>query len=173
MKKNRRGMNGTKQRILLGVISAAILTVTGCSSGNQQIAEAEPTPQEMSQEDACQALGSSQDNLKADMEEAGIPLDSPDLPTEEPARTDAEEALTKYRASWVEVRDNGPESVAREMRKVLTAADTMKFFTPGKKYTPEAADTTVMQDGYEAMLSVSSTCDNPELFGQMTPSSGS
>lgn len=173
MRKDRRGLGSTKQRILLGVITASLLTVTGCGSGDQQIAEAEPTPQEMSQEDACQALGSSQDTLKADLEQAGIPLDSPELPTEEPARTDAEEALAKYRDSWVEVRDNGPDPVATEMRRALTAADTMRFFTPGEEYTPETADTAVMQDGYEAMLSVTSTCNNPELFGGMTPSSDS
>lgn len=173
MKRHRFGIGSIKQRILLGVVSMAVLMTSGCGSGDQPAADPAPEPQKMSQEEACQVLGSGQDKLEADLENAGIPLDSSDFPTEEPARTDAQQALQKYRDSWVDVRDNGPEPIATEMHRVLTAVDTMGFFTPGEEYTPEPADTPVMQDGYEAMLSVTSTCDNPELFGQMTSPSDS
>ena len=163
--------NAAKKITLSGLLCITGLGMAGCGSTGHSEANPTPTPTAMTQEKACQILRSSQDQLESDLKQAGIPLDSPEPPTQEPARSTAQQALQEYRDSWTHVRDSGPEPIATDMRKVLTAVDAMGFFTPGVERTPGPADASVMQDGYTAMLNVSSTCNNPKLFGQMTSSS--
>ena len=69
----------------------------------------------------------------------------------------------------------GPEPIAAEMRKVLTTADSAGFLDVDTtdEYTAAPADKAMLQDGYNAMLTVSSACGDPELFGQTEPSSDS
>ena len=160
---------------LMGAAMLVALAMTGCGSGGQQsspAAEATPSPTTMSQERACEILGDSYDDLRSDIEAAGIPLDSPTIPPEEPARSAAQDALDKYRASLVEVRENGPDPLASEMRKMMTLMDAAGFFsadTPDD-FTPEPAQEEAFQDGYNSMLTLSSACNDPELFGPTEPS---